>query len=493
MKDCHIHMNSMVYQSAIVLLAGLLPSFGALTVDSTVSHNCVFLQNAMNVVKGTTTAGRTVTVSFKGQQASTAADASGAFAVKFNPGAAESTPQTVTVSDGVDSQTVANVLVGEVWYLSGQSNIEFTMDYKEYAGRYNEWMKDVNYPNIRMMTAPAEATKPLEWKVCNAANVPKMSATGFFFGKKLHQAKKVPVGIVVAALGNTVISQWMSAEAIAAARAADPSIPDNAYAFYPSKCDTERAKRLDHVATRAALWYQGEGDSEYGEIFMLYEPNLRALISDWRTRRGYPDFPVVIVGLPRCAVARNIGEEKCLASVRLAQERVAASTPHVVCVPTIDLGYNALKGDAMSWHPDDKPELCYRLLLAARNAVYGESSVRYRCPYPTSATFNADKTKVIVTFPNSVSLHWKSGTKPSVVEGRESFRIRCAWSGKNYLIPDIGSNGYTLEFPAKVRTYASIVDYCSAKSENPDIQLFDSYGFPVPPFAIDVTQKGAAK
>jgi len=170
----------------LALLAGVLRA-SALTVDSTVSDHCVLLQNAQNVVKGTTTTGKTVTVTLGGSQVGSAtADSSGNYKVSFNPGAANATGRNLVVSDGSATLTISDVLVGEVWLVAGQSNAYNSMDFSEYEAQFATWMRDIDYPKIRVATsqmktstswgfsgpgdpARADISIPLVWEVVSAA------------------------------------------------------------------------------------------------------------------------------------------------------------------------------------------------------------------------------------------------------------------------------------------------------------------------------------
>lgn len=469
--------------------------------DSTVSDNCVLLQNAQNVVKGTTTTGRTVTVTFKGQQTTAVADSTGAFKVTFNPGAAESNSQTLTVSDGTETKTISNVLVGEVWLVSGQSNAYNSMDFSDYSPKLSEWMSDINYPQIRVATSqmnmpstgyfasPSDPARgdisiPLRWEICspaNQANVQKISPLAFFFAKELHKGKNVPVGITVAGFGATWIGQWMTPEALAAAKVenggGDPACPNSIHAPHLTRFDT--------VAARGAIWFQGESDANTGGAGR-YKACLRALINDWRapTHRNNSNFPVFVVGLTNY---KGIGQDAQTPGLRIAQELAAASLSNVACIPAIDLAGNTLKGYGMAEHPDQKPELAARLYRAARAVVYGESSLSYRCPYPTGAYFNSDKTKVTVPFPSSVQLH-KTANYTIL-----PFRVK---SGTTvvYATPTIGADNHSIELTwtglsaaPTTASYCFLVGTESNAANIYEMKMFDQDNDPLPPFDLTIS------
>lgn len=455
---------------------------GNVTVDSTVSDHCVLLGNAVNVVKGTAKAGCTVTVTFGGSTHAGTTDASGNYRVSFDPGGANSSGRVLTVSDGVATKTVSDVLVGEVWYVSGQSNVAIPMSHQEYVGKVDEWMTDIDYPLIRMAIAPASAKDPIVWQQvtsANRANVLKMPPLPFFFAKELHKGKGVPVGITVASVGATAIGQWMSAEAIAVAKAENPAC--SSYGKYTSEYDTARARRFDHVAARAALWYQGEADGMWG-YDNVYAANLRALINDWRTRRGAPGFPVVIPNLAFCK------DYTGWIPVSIAQEEVARTMANVVCVPQPDLGYNTARGAyAVSQHPDDKDLLGKRLYAAARNLVYGESDVLYRCPCPQSATYDGNVT-VVVKFPDTVRLVQREDSRGYAAT---PFRVVTAKGTKMTIEENavsIGADGHSLVYTMGWKTTpASVSLYLNQNAGAFNVKLYDGNGFPVPAFSLAPT------
>ena len=489
------------------LLVGLLTFAGtmfasALTVDTTVSDHCVLQQGMQNTVMGTTTAGRTVTVSFGGSQVGSAtADSSGDYAVKFNPGNANATGRNLVVSDGSESVTVSDVLVGEVWLVAGQSNAYNSMDFNEYGGAFEEWMSDINYPNIRVAISSPQSgagfslSDPLVWQQCTTANrakVAKISPLAFFFAKELYKGRNVPVGITLAGMGATAIGYFMTPEAIAAAKAAGktPGWGNGEYAAYITRFDT--------VAARGAVWYQGETDAIIGSG-SGYGKLLTALIEDWRQRRGDQNFPVIV-----CGFANFAGTDKSASggsaydgnyegdyknsTVRQEQEMVAQDLNNVVVYQNVDLSGNRLKGYARAEHPDQKPESARRAYLAALNLAYGQSSVRYRCPYPTEAYFNADKTKVTVSFPSSVSLtktgeyvHFpyrlsNGGVKVnpnSVTVGADGHSLEIGWTGLT-----VGSGDTKLAF----------CNVSGAPDDTPlyEIKIVDQDGFTIPPFELKV-------
>ena len=175
----------------------------------------VLQRDLKNPVWGWATPGSSVVVSMGGLQASARADAAGRWQANLGPLGAGG-PFTMTVT-GEKSASLKDILVGDVWICSGQSNMDFVT-----ANSVNgqEEVAAANHPQIRLFkVAQATAATPLdvvagEWKVCSPATVGNFSAAGYFFGRKLNQDLQVPIGLIHAAWGGTVAEAWTSAEAL---------------------------------------------------------------------------------------------------------------------------------------------------------------------------------------------------------------------------------------------------------------------------------------
>ena len=441
----------------------ITPVAGSLVVDTTISDHCVLQRGTNNCVKGTATVGSTVTVTFGGVSASAVAGSDGSFSVSINPGAANATGRDLVVSDTVNTVTITDVVVGDVWYISGQSNVRYTVD----ALAKSKALADCDYPSLRMMMLPSanpglisasDAELPCAWSVCSATTCTNMSATGFFFGRELVKAENVPVGVVVAAINGSYIANWL---------------PN-------ASCDNYMASRANHIALKGAVWYQGESDAlNYSD--RNYPNRLKSLVRHLRTRPGNEGLPVVVVQLPRYRDTYiNCGNQaaiNCWGIFRVDQDLAAADMDGVVCVPTIEYGaeYNI--------HPSDKDLMGARIALAARNLAYGEN-VAYRCPYPTSVEKNEAGTTVTVTFPETTTLVATNDTASVLFgEDREMFSV----GGAN-VMPAISADGHSLVFTGSFAD-ATSVEYgiCGY----PKILFVDANGFPMPPFSIELTGGGS--
>ena len=215
------------------------------------TDNMVFQQQTDAPIWGQASAGKTVTVvaSWDGKAVTATADAQGRWRTQLHTPQAGG-PYTVTISDG-QKLVLQNVMVGEVWLCSGQSNMEMPIDGWTRVNNYEQEKQEANqYPNIRLLqvkqrvsTQPSDQLDVVEdgWQVCSAQSVKEFSATGYFFGRDIHKYRHVPVGLINASWGGTFIEPWTSAEALrlhpdmqeaTATVSAIPSDPEGQAAFY---------------------------------------------------------------------------------------------------------------------------------------------------------------------------------------------------------------------------------------------------------------------
>jgi sialate O-acetylesterase len=372
------------------------------------------LQRGMNVpVWGTADAGEEVTVEFAGQKKSAIAGDDGKWRVDLAPltASAESHPFIVTGAKTASPLNLADVLVGEVWLASGQSNMDFSVSVKVkyFAGIAHEEQEiaAANYPLIRMFTGGASKTYGPqsrvggEWRVCSPETVPAFSAVGYIFARDLQKEIKVPMGIVTLAFGASTAEAWIRREALTADPKLKPLIESfdakvKAYApptadeekqwqetVAKAKADGKRAPRRgksdpvqdQHNATvlfngmiapvipyaiRGAIWYQGESIVGGDAGRLLYPHVQAALIQDWRTLWGEGDFPFYIVQLAGQEAASNSPE------VREAQATVLALKNTGMAVTT-DIG------EAKNVHPHNKQDVGDRLARIALANAYGRA------------------------------------------------------------------------------------------------------------------------
>ncbi|MEN9573556.1 MAG: hypothetical protein RL514_1411 [Verrucomicrobiota bacterium] len=358
-------------------------------------------------VWGTAAPGEEVTVSIAGQTATAKAGADGKWFVKLTKLAAAG-PHTLTVK-GANTLTFSDVLVGEVWLGSGQSNMAMTVNR---AKDYEAEQAAAKFPQIRMFTEASSAANSAQsegkgkWVVCAPESVGGFSATAYFFGREIHKALNVPVGLINSSVGGTPIESWIAPEAQKAspelkgffetqAKAARPVDPEKAKAKFEqdtaawkeaakkAKADgkpapkrpvdpTALAERKGNVgglfngkisplipyAMRGALWYQGEANSSPDKA-AFYHAQLALLVTDWRARWGY-DFPFAWVQLPNFSGA---GRDWPLVREAMLQTLALPKTGMAI---TIDIG------EEKDIHPKNKQDVGRRLAAWALGTVYGQ-------------------------------------------------------------------------------------------------------------------------
>ena len=398
-------MRAMIGGIALMLVS--VASLPAEVKPSALFSNHMVLQSGMAVpVWGVAGPGERVTVTLNGQKQSATASADGKWMVRLKS-LKSGGPFQMTIA-GTNTIAIADVLVGEVWLGSGQSNMAFTVSKKQasYAGLVDEEREiaEANYPRVRMFTGKTAKTfEPQteiqgEWLICNPQNVPGFSAVGYLFSRDLHRELKQPVGFLTLAFGASTAESWIRRETLAADPLLNPMLEhfDAAVQFYRTKPDAPAseapkppqtinarpgpppARQRDPVqdqhnptvlfngminpvipyAIRGAIWYQGESIVGGKEGVALYPHVMETLIKDWRKLWGQGDFPFYVVQLP---ALQNISNNPL---VREGQAAVL-SLPHTGMAVTIDIG------DPKDVHPHNKAPLGERLTRMALANVYG--------------------------------------------------------------------------------------------------------------------------
>jgi sialate O-acetylesterase len=261
------------------------------------ADNAVLQQGMKVPVWGTAEPGEQVTVEFSGQSVSTTADSSGKWLIRLAPMKAGGEPGTLTIS-GKNKIVLTNILVGEVWICSGQSNMERQLGLREGQKPITDWEKEVaeaKHPGIRQFYVPqTKAFAPVQtvkgnWSVCSPETVKDFTAVGYFFGRDLHLACHVPIGLIHTSWGGTPAEAWTSEAALS-------QLPDFTDALTNLKhlaADPAEAGR--ETQARQNEWY-ARVDSGVLASPPWYATDLDT--SSWKTMKlptywekaGYPDF-----------------------------------------------------------------------------------------------------------------------------------------------------------------------------------------------------------
>ncbi len=422
----------------LVVSATLLPSVlrAELKLPSIVGDHMVLQQKQSNPIWGWDTPGTQVRVSFAGQSKSAQAGPDGRWVVKLDAVPANAQPAQMDISTPSQKITVSDVLVGEVWMCSGQSNMGFTLS--------SDWNGDLeslagsHLPNLRLIKVPQVGTQDLQndfkgaWTNCDADNAKKFSAVGYLFGRYIQQVLQVPVGLIDNAWGGSAAEAWIRRETIEkdarfkrlmeetakgeAYRATQKAQEDykaamekHAEAAAKAKAEGRQAPRppsspeswlkgnqrpgnifagVVHptlgYGIKGVIWYQGESNSgrawEYRELFPF-------MIQEWRKEWNQGDFPFYWVQLADFMKEESQPVESTWAELREAQTRTM-SLPNTGQAVITDLG------EGKDIHPKNKHDVAARLVRWALAKDYGVK-IAYRSPEFKS--MQIQENKVVVT------------------------------------------------------------------------------------------------
>jgi len=333
-------------------------------------------------VWGEAAPGEAVTVEFAGQQKAAVASPAGRWAVTLDPLPASAEPRTLTVR-GRNTVAFTDVLVGEVWLCSGQSNMEKPLGPRKGQKPTDDYEAEVrraDEPRLRLFQVPwwaePKAGAPdLRWMPCTPETVmsTEFSAAAYYFGRELVRALGVPVGLIHSSFGGTQIEAWMPA----AAFASDPALRDLIHMHYfawvkgvqPTELYQSMIVPLVPYTVRGFLWYQGESNVMQADG-AIYTAKQRALIASWRAAWGEPDAPFYYVQLAPFDYSRWDKFPKRLTAEALPlfweAQTAGLAVPHTGMVVITDL-----VRDFHDIHPTDKRDVGLRLARLALAETYG--------------------------------------------------------------------------------------------------------------------------
>jgi len=427
-------------------------------------------------------------------------------------------PHVMTV-EGKNRITLDNILVGEVWVCSGQSNMEMMVAHCRDGA---EEVARAVYPRIRLFqventVAPTPETDCSGvWRVCRPSTVGQFSGAAYFFGRELHRELGVPVGLIHASWGGTPAEGWMTIGALTA----DPAFRFILYRWNevmkqrsrevvdyfnemgawhedlyhqlnvnmyrnrliePPRVAPEAPVRLGwlpHVPTwlyngmihpiipfaiRGAAWYQGESNA--GRAYQ-YRRLFPALIRDWRQAWGQGDFPFVYVQIANYRERKDEPSESAWAELREAQLMTLAE-PATAMAVTIDIG------EADDVHPRNKQDVGRRLALGALKVAYGRDIV-HSGPLYDSMTVEGDRIRIRFT-------NTGSGLAARVGESPRGFAI--AGADSVFVRADAMIDGEEVVVRSDQVPEPVAVRYGWA--DNPDCNLYNREGLPASPFRTD--------
>ena len=475
------------------------------------SDHMILQRDKAVAVWGWADAEEEITVEFAGQKKATKADASGKWSLRLEPLTASAESRKLTAKGKDDRKAeVSDVLVGDVWLGSGQSNMAMTVNR---AKDFEREKTAANFPLIRHFkeesagAATAQAQAKGTWLACSPDTVGGFSATLYFFGREIHREVGVPVGLINTSVGGTPIESWIAPEiqetkpelkaALDAQSAAQPKIdPVKAKADYDAelkKFKVAKAKALAEgkkaprpprnaaevserkgsygqlfngkvaplvpYTLKGMLWYQGEANSSDSRA-PLYFHQLSALVTDWRACWG-EELPFAWVQLPNF---KRAGEGWPLMRESMMKTLALPNTGMAI---TIDIG------DAGNIHPANKQEVGRRLSLWALGTVYGKKVAATSGPLP--AGHEIKDAEVIVTLSHAEGLKTRDG---SAVKGLQLAGVDKQWKAANAKIEGSKLIVSSAEVAAPVALRYAWLD-------NPETNLVNGADLPATSFRTD--------
>lgn len=372
----------------------LLAAFFMLFVQSTnaevklpaiVSSNMVLQRNATVILWGWADAkeGITIDASWLDEPIKLKADKKGNWRVEVKTTNSKE-PQTITIKSAASLISMENILFGEVWLCSGQSNMQQSI--QGYAGQptFGSAMAiaNANNPNLRLFTVDRVGSKTPEkdvekytpWQQASPENVAGFSAVAYFFGQQLQEILDVPVGMIHTSWGGSSVQAWISKEVISAYQEVDLDRVDISKRTnrIPTALYNAMINPLIHYTIKGALWYQGESNRNEPEKYKKLFP---AMVKDWRTRWGIGDFPFYYVQIaPYWYNNDAFSSAENSAFIREAQLQCMELIPNSGIAIIMDIG------DKFCIHPPKKKEVADRLLFNALNQTYGFENVDGKSP-----------------------------------------------------------------------------------------------------------------
>jgi sialate O-acetylesterase len=356
-----------------------------ITLPKVIGSNMVLQRGEPVAIWGNASAGEKVTVTFNKQVKKTTADTSGKWRVYLDKMTASDKPATMMIS-GSNTITLNNILVGEVWLCSGQSNMEFTMaksskfaNAKRSKGLDSAASANERNPNIRLFLVRRDLTKPdganvnKGWNETEASYLKDFSAAGYYFAKKLYDELHVPIGMISSSVSGSNIEPWMSGavvkDTISKGHTVDITIDETR----PGKFYNGMIRPLAPYAIKGFLWYQGETNCLLKET-TEYTYKFRHLINSWRTLFYNPRASFYFVQIAPHSYSKSKGlNEQTLPLFREAQA-AALDVPNTGMIITTDL-----VDSINDIHPTYKWEVGKRLALLALANNY-KKNIEYAGP-----------------------------------------------------------------------------------------------------------------
>jgi sialate O-acetylesterase len=452
------------------------------------SDHMVLQRESEAAIWGTATAGKNIEIitSWNKRTYTVQTDAAGKWQTKVQTGQAGG-PYSMTVSGNNKEIKLNNVMLGDVWICSGQSNMEMPVGRVPIYGftfpainNASHELAAANYSGIRLLQMKRVFNTQLSdkietnatWQVCSNATIAGFSAVAYFFARNIYENQQIPIGLIQTAWGGTVAEAWVSEASLTTlsdftndiAKVKNMSAEEIArsqYPNFPTILYNAMIHPLVAYSIKGAIWYQGE--SNVGRAAQ-YKKLLPLLISDWRKAWGY-DFPFYFVQLANYMTPNAQPTNSTWAELREAQLQTL-QTEHTGMAVAIDIG------DANDIHPGNKQDVGLRLALNARAYTYMENITPCGPLYESIAI---EGNKIRVRFKMAGGLKTKDG---SPIQG-----FAVAGADKVFRWAEAVIDGNDVMVGSELVNAPVAVRY--AWANNPACNLCNSDNLPASPFRTD--------
>jgi sialate O-acetylesterase len=485
----------------------------AVKLPSIFANNMVLQQGKKISIWGRALPGEKIAVKFINQEITTETKADGRWSAKLKPVKAGG-PFVMQISSS-NTIVLKNILVGEVWLCSGQSNMELSV---EKAANAETEIANANFPNIRLFIVKHSISDSVlddcegSWVECNPKSIEIFSAVGYYFGRSLHKDLKTPVGLIQSTWGGTAAETWVSKELLLSDSDYQPILdrwkedlikyPNAIKEFEknlaklteewnlkaekakkeglrePRKPQKPRGPGSQHTPSglfnaminplipytiQGVIWYQGEANAKRASQYKKLFP---ALISEWRAKWGLGNFPFYYVQLPNLYTEPEPSKTGW-PELREAQ-LMTLNLPNTGMAVTIDIG------EAQNLHPLNKQDVGSRLALIAKAKVYHKKGVVFSGPIYQSMTIKGNK--ILLKF-----IYIDGGLITKNENRLQGFTL---------------AGGDRKFYPASAKIQSSsVIVWCDsvknpvsvryAWSDNPDCNLYNKAMLPASPFRTD--------
>ncbi len=460
--------NTSRFYTLFIVILLTTPLFSQIKLPAIIGDNMVLQQNSYAAVWGWGEPGTEIKVtgSWNNDTVKTRITNHSFWSVKLKTPSAGG-PYTINIRNN-EEVTLKNVMIGEVWICSGQSNMEWSPDHNLMNAA--EEIRNAGYPDIRLFHVKKVASETSQdncfarWEECSPSTVHSFSSVGFFFSRHLHQNLNIPIGIIEVAWGGTPAEVWVKAGLVES----DPLLKSCAdrlkvYDSWPNKPGVAyNAMILPLVPFNiaGAIWYQGESNANSPES---YRKLMGTLIENWRNDFA-KEFPFYYVQIAPYAYGRE-SRAAIIREMQMQTMNDVSGTGMVVVSDLVD--------DIKNIHPANKQDVGKRLANWALGETYGVKGVVYRHPFYES--MKLEKSKIRIAFsdvPNGL-----------VMKGDELKHFEIAGADKVFVPANAKIDGNTVIVWVKGIKTPEAVRF--SFSNDAIGNLFSMEGLPVAPFRTD--------